>query len=154
FSNILSTRAAREVTQVRSDPEMQVSGLSGKVSEVYRADQAALQFGRYEQKNQDIVTFDLSAVCKQTGTEVSGILGYAMLRIFRSRSTTAMGWWTLSTTRNICPSRFASSRAQRTGVTAVGPTFISFHGFGLGIGGGTNMAIWTSATVLWVSRIM
>ncbi len=83
FSNILSTRAAREVTQVRSDPGMNVSGLSGKVSEVYRADRAALQFGRYEQKNQDIVTFDLSAVCKQTGTEVSGILGYAMLRILQ-----------------------------------------------------------------------
>ncbi len=83
FSNILSTRAAREVTQVRADPGMQVTGLSGNVSKVYRADQAALQFGRYEQKNQDIVTFDLSTVCKQTGTEVSGILGFAMLRILQ-----------------------------------------------------------------------
>ena len=47
FSNVLSTRAAREVTQVRSDPGMQVKGLSGNVSKVYRADKAALQFGRY-----------------------------------------------------------------------------------------------------------
>ncbi|MGB8885771.1 MAG: aspartyl protease family protein [Candidatus Korobacteraceae bacterium] len=83
FSNVLSTRAAREVTQIRSDPATQVSGLSGSVAKVYRADKAALQFGRYEQQNQDIVTFDLSAVCKTTGTEVSGILGFAMLRILQ-----------------------------------------------------------------------
>ena len=83
FSNVLSTRAAREVTQVRSDPAMQVKGLSGNVANVYLADKAALQFGRYEQKNQDIVTFDLSTICKQTGTDVSGILGYAMLRILQ-----------------------------------------------------------------------
>jgi tetratricopeptide (TPR) repeat protein len=83
FSNILSTQAAHEVTQIRSDPNMQIKGLSGSVSKVYRADKAALQFGRYEQQNQDIVTFDLAAVSKQTGTEVSGILGFAMLRILQ-----------------------------------------------------------------------
>ncbi len=83
FSNVLSTRAARVVTQIRSDPATQVNGLSGSVAKVYRADKAALQFGRYEQQNQDIVTFDLSAACKTTGTEVSGILGFAMLRILQ-----------------------------------------------------------------------
>jgi hypothetical protein len=83
FSNVLSTRAARDVTQIRSDPTTHVNGLSGSVAKVYRADKAALQFGRYEQQNQDIVTFDLSAVCKQTGTEVSGMLGFAMLRILQ-----------------------------------------------------------------------
>jgi tetratricopeptide (TPR) repeat protein len=83
FSNVLSTRAAREVTQVRSDPGTQIRGLSGSVAKVYRADKAALQFGRYEQQNQDIVTFDMAAICKTTGTEVSGILGFAMLRILQ-----------------------------------------------------------------------
>lgn len=83
FSNVLSTRAARDVTQVRSDPATQVSGLSGSVGKVYRADKANLQFGRYEQQNQDIVTFDMSSICKNTGTEVSGILGFAMLRILQ-----------------------------------------------------------------------
>jgi tetratricopeptide (TPR) repeat protein len=83
FSNVLSTRAAREVTQIRSDPATQVSGLSGSVAKVYRADKAALQFGHYEQQNQDIVTFDMSSISKSTGTEVSGILGFAMLRILQ-----------------------------------------------------------------------
>jgi len=91
FSNILSTRAATEITQVRSDPGLSVKGMSGTVNQVYRADKASLQFGcltggcRYEQDNQDVVTFDLNPVCKQTGTEVSGILGYNMLRILQTR---------------------------------------------------------------------
>lgn len=83
FSNVLSTRAAREVTQVRSDPATQIRGLSGSVAKVYRADKASLQFGRYEQQNQDIVTFDMASISKNTGTEVSGILGFAMLRILQ-----------------------------------------------------------------------
>jgi tetratricopeptide (TPR) repeat protein len=85
FSNILSTRAASKITQIRSDPGMSVKGMSGTVSKVYTADKATLEFGRYEQDNQDIVTFDLNPVCKQTGTEVSGILGYNMLRIMQTR---------------------------------------------------------------------
>ena len=51
----------------------------------YRADKANLQFGRYEQQNQDIVTFDMTTISKNTGTEVSGILGFAMLRILQIR---------------------------------------------------------------------
>ena len=83
FTNVLSTRAAREVTQVRSDPRMQVKGLGGTVNNVYRADKATLQFGHYYQENQDIVTLDLSTIARSTGTEVSGILGFAMLRIMQ-----------------------------------------------------------------------
>jgi len=83
FSNALSTRAAQQLTQLRSDPGTRVSGLSGSVGQVYRADKATLQFGRYEQENQDVVTFDLSSISRQTGTQVSGILGFNMLRILQ-----------------------------------------------------------------------
>jgi predicted aspartyl protease len=83
FSNVLSTRAAQQVTKVQLDPSMQIRGVSGNVSQVYSADKATLQFGRYEQQNQDIVTIDLSAITRQTGAEVSGILGFKMLRILQ-----------------------------------------------------------------------
>jgi predicted aspartyl protease len=83
FTNILSTRAAREVTKVRADSHMQVKGMGGTVANVYRADKATLEFGHYSQENQDIVTLDLSAISKSTGTEVSGILGFEMLRILQ-----------------------------------------------------------------------
>jgi len=83
FTNILSTRAAREVTKIKADPRTQVKGLSGAVANVYRADKATLEFGHYTQDNQNIVTLDLSAISKSTGTEVSGILGFEMLRILQ-----------------------------------------------------------------------
>jgi len=83
FTNILSTRAAREVTKIKADPRTQVKGLSGAVANVYRADKAMLEFGHYSQDNQNIVTLDLSAISKSTGTEVSGILGFEMLRILQ-----------------------------------------------------------------------
>jgi tetratricopeptide (TPR) repeat protein len=85
FSNILSTRTAQQITQLRADPGMSVKGMSGTVSKIYRADKATLEFGHYEQENQDVVTFDLSPVCKQTGTNVAGILGYNMLRIMQTK---------------------------------------------------------------------
>jgi tetratricopeptide (TPR) repeat protein len=82
FTNILSTRAAREVTQVTGDSRL-VRGMSGTVSKVYRADKATLQFGHYYQQNQNIVTLDLSPVSRSAGTEVSGILGFELLRILQ-----------------------------------------------------------------------
>ena len=82
-ANLLSTRAGREVTKVRSDPNMHVKGLSGTVANVYSADKATLQFGRFAQKNLDIVSLDLSKISKSTGTEVSGILGFELLRMLQ-----------------------------------------------------------------------
>jgi tetratricopeptide (TPR) repeat protein len=83
FANVLSKQTGQRLTQLRSDPSTHVSGLSGTVKEVYRADKATLQFGRYEQANQDVVTFDLSNISRQTGTQVSGVLGFNMLRILQ-----------------------------------------------------------------------
>ncbi len=85
FNNVLSTKAAQDLTQLRSDPGTQISGMSGSVAKVYRADKTTLQFGRYEQANQDVVTFDLSNISRVTGTQVSGILGFNMLRILQTR---------------------------------------------------------------------
>jgi tetratricopeptide (TPR) repeat protein len=82
-SNFLSTRAGRQVTKVRSDSGMHIEGLSGTVANVYTADKVALRFSRFVQKNQDVVAFDLSNISKNTGTEVSGILGFQLLRMLQ-----------------------------------------------------------------------
>lgn len=82
-ANLLSTRAGREVTKLRSDPHTHVKGLSGTVADVYSADKATLQFSHFSQKNLDIVSFDLSKISKNTGTEVSGILGFQLLRMLQ-----------------------------------------------------------------------
>ena len=81
--NTLSTRAARQVTKVSSDPRATVKGLNGSVSKVYSAEKATLVFGHYAQKNQDIVTFDLSNISRRMGTEISGTLGFAMLHMLQ-----------------------------------------------------------------------
>ncbi|MBO0799358.1 MAG: aspartyl protease family protein, partial [Blastocatellia bacterium] len=85
FSNTISSAAAREVTKVSSDPNSRVKGLNGSVTNVFRADELTLQFGNLRQKNLDIVAFDTKAISDATGTEVSGILGFAMLRMLRIR---------------------------------------------------------------------
>lgn len=81
FANTIAPSAAREVTKVSSDSNLTIKGLSGSVKDVFRADQLTLQFGRFRQKNVDIVAFDTKSISDSIGVEVSGILGFAMLRI-------------------------------------------------------------------------
>jgi tetratricopeptide (TPR) repeat protein len=81
FNNIISSSAAGEVTKVHGDSRTTVRGISGSVKQVYRADKAVIQFGHLKQENQDLVAFDLKHVSDATGTEVSGILGFAMLHL-------------------------------------------------------------------------
>ena len=80
FGNILSLRVARQVGKVHAEVRTQVVGLGGEVKKVYSA-RATLRFGRLHQPDQEVIAFDLSSVSRDTGTEVSGFLGYAMLRI-------------------------------------------------------------------------
>jgi tetratricopeptide (TPR) repeat protein len=80
FSNVLSLHAARQAGKVSSDYNLQVKGLNGKVKDVYTA-KATLRFAHLRLPNLDIVTFDLSKESQQTGTELSGFLGFAMLRL-------------------------------------------------------------------------
>ena len=80
FSNLLSVRAGRQVSKVSSADRVRVRGLNGEVKKVYSA-QATLRFGHLQQPSLDVITLDLSSVSRQTGTEVSGFLGFAMLRV-------------------------------------------------------------------------
>jgi tetratricopeptide (TPR) repeat protein len=81
FNNAISEAAAREVTKVHGDSNTIIKGLSGSVKKVYSADNLTLQFGRLRQENQDMVAWDLTGLSEQTGTEVSGFLGFAMLQL-------------------------------------------------------------------------
>ncbi len=81
FNNLISTSAAAEVTKVHGDSHTTVKGVSGSVKNVYRADKAMLAFGHLRQENEDLVAFDLTSLSNNLGTEVSGLLGFAMLRL-------------------------------------------------------------------------
>jgi tetratricopeptide (TPR) repeat protein len=80
-SNLISPEAAREVTRVSQDSRTIVKGLNGAVNEVFRADQLTLAFGGLKQRNLNIVTVNLNSISESDGTEVSGILGFAMLNL-------------------------------------------------------------------------
>ena len=48
--------------------------------QVYSASKAVLQFGGLRQENQDMLSFDTTAISDNSGTEVSGFLGFTTLR--------------------------------------------------------------------------
>src|SRR5205807_4346024 len=79
FTNSMSSAMARQVGKVH-DSNIRVHGVSGAVKDVYTADKALLQFSRFRQPNEDIVTFDGSRLSRSLGTEVSGFSGFTTLR--------------------------------------------------------------------------
>lgn len=80
LTNSISPEAAREVTKVHGDPDMIVEGISGRVEKVFSATKATLQFGHLRQENQDMTAFDTKSLSDDTGTEISGFLGFTTLR--------------------------------------------------------------------------
>jgi len=78
--NSITPAAAREVTKVHGDSDMIVKGISGRVDKVYSANKAVLSFGHLRQENQDMTAFDTKSISDGVGTEVSGFLGFVMLR--------------------------------------------------------------------------
>jgi hypothetical protein len=79
--NVISPAAARKVTKVHGDSDMIVKGISGKVNDVFTANKAVLVFGHLRQENQDMTSFDTKKLSDDIGTEVSGFLGFATLRV-------------------------------------------------------------------------
>jgi predicted aspartyl protease len=80
LTNAISPEAAREVTKVHGDSDTTVKGISGSVKNVYSANKAVLQFGHLRQENQDMLSFDTTSISESDGTEVSGFLGFVLLR--------------------------------------------------------------------------
>ena len=66
--------------KVNSDNRLRVRGLNGKVNKVYSA-KATLRFAELQQPSMEVLTLDLSRFSRHLGTEVSGFLGFDMLRL-------------------------------------------------------------------------
>jgi tetratricopeptide (TPR) repeat protein/predicted aspartyl protease len=81
FDNTITPAAAQQVTTIRRSDNLVVHGVSGKVKDVYTADKASLQFARFKDDRQDLVTFSMDHFSNSVGTELSGILGFRMLRL-------------------------------------------------------------------------
>jgi len=84
-SNMISTTAAHRVTKISRDNDITVKGLNGTVKNVYSAYKVKLHFSHFAQENQDVVSLDLSNLSKNEGTEVSGLLGFELLKLLEMK---------------------------------------------------------------------
>lgn len=74
---------ARLSTKLHGDEYMHVRGVSGKVKDVFEADKAELQFGRFRQRNLGLTSFNLNNSPRHQEMRMSGILGLPVLSLFR-----------------------------------------------------------------------
>ena len=81
FTSTISPSAAREVTKVSGDQDTKIVGLNGEVKKVYESKELTLTFGHLRQKYEDMVTFDTKGISDAIGTEISGMLGFTVLRM-------------------------------------------------------------------------
>lgn len=78
-TNSMSPGMARQVGTVSSS-DIPVNGMSGSVKDVFTADRTVLQFSRFLQPHEKMITFDLHGISKDLGTEISGLIGFATLK--------------------------------------------------------------------------
>lgn len=79
FTTSISPAVARTITKVRTNDHMTVHGISGKVDEVFSADQVEFRFSNIVQKGRDVVSFENPSISKNTGLEVAGFIGATTL---------------------------------------------------------------------------
>lgn len=77
---MISPEAAREVTRVSGNEMQRVKGISGEVKKVYEADNVQVSFGGVAQMTRGMTSIDTSAISRGTGVEISGVIGFPMLR--------------------------------------------------------------------------
>jgi tetratricopeptide (TPR) repeat protein len=80
FMSQITPAAAREITRLRHDSGTEVTGINGLVKNVYSADNIFLRFGNLAQQSRTLASFDLSPISNAVGTEISGTLGFDLLR--------------------------------------------------------------------------
>lgn len=74
---------ARLTTKISGDQYMHVKGVSGYVKDVFEANKAELQFGRFRQSNLGLTAFNLNNNPEHQEVRMDGILGFPVLILFR-----------------------------------------------------------------------
>ena len=75
FDNLISPKAAREVSKVSRDYDDDIRGLSGEVKKVYEAGQFTLAFANLRLDAPSMRSIDLTSISHDAGVEVSGLIG-------------------------------------------------------------------------------
>jgi hypothetical protein len=82
YNNVVSRDFAAQVSQVRNDYSLRLSGIAGQVRDVYKIEKLELHFADIVQHQQGVLSIDFSKLCKEEGVEVAGLLGFPTLADF------------------------------------------------------------------------
>jgi hypothetical protein len=74
-SNLISPAAAREVTKVGRDDDMEIRGISGQVNQVFQAGRFTLSFANLRLDSPNMTAIDTTTISHDAGMEVSGLIG-------------------------------------------------------------------------------
>ena len=80
---LISYDIAALVGKVNRDDKMRISGVNGRVSDVFQTGSLFLQFAGFRQSSPGITAFDMWEHSRNLGTEVSGLLGLPVLSLFK-----------------------------------------------------------------------
>jgi len=81
WNTSISPAAAREVSKVHEEDRLHVKGISGKVENVFLADEITFRFAQLSQKERSVVAFDTSRISKNERLEISGFIGATTLEL-------------------------------------------------------------------------
>lgn len=73
--DLISPDAAREVVKVSKGSWLQVAGISGEVKKTWTTGPMALYFSHFDVPSNGLLAIDTSRLGKETGVEVSGLIG-------------------------------------------------------------------------------
>jgi predicted aspartyl protease len=83
--NMISLDAARQNVKVGETDAFRVKGLNGEVKKVFRAQDVILQFAGFRQRMNTMLCLDMTKISNDTGTEVSGVYGFAVLHMLEMK---------------------------------------------------------------------
>jgi predicted aspartyl protease len=81
-ATLVSYELAAVVSNLSHDDKTSLSGLNGRVGDVYQTGNVVLAFAGFEQRNLAMTAFDTWELSHRLGTEISGFLGLPVLDLF------------------------------------------------------------------------
>jgi predicted aspartyl protease len=79
---LISYDLASEVSRLAPDARMHMSGINGRVVDLYQTAEVTLQFAGFEQKSLGMSSIDTWEQSRRVGTEISGFLALPVLDLF------------------------------------------------------------------------
>jgi len=81
-SSLISYEMAAEVSKIIRDDRNGITGINGRVADIYKTGNLSVEFAGFRQRNLGMTSFDMWEQSRRIGTEISGFLGLPALDLF------------------------------------------------------------------------